>query len=81
VFLLVGQKEDAYTWTKKHVSHLFSYASFWSNEKTAYEKEGVWTVKKLVAIAWYIKPFCQIASKHFQKTNYIDFFLVQVWLE
>ena len=39
-----------------------------------YEKDGVWTVKKLLAIEWFIKPFHKIASKYFKTWNYVDFF-------
>jgi three-Cys-motif partner protein len=71
---LVSHKEDTYTWTKRHVNDLFNYASIWSKDSVAYEKDGVWTVKKLIAISWYIKPFCKIAQNHFKRWNYIDFF-------
>jgi three-Cys-motif partner protein len=68
-------KEDAYLWAKRRAKNLFDYVASWTDDTDhKYEKDGLWSVKKLLAIEWYIDPFFRIASKHFKKWAYVDFF-------
>lgn len=69
--------EDAYEWAKRRTEKLFSNVSSWQIEETEriYKKEGVWTIKKLLAIEWFIGPFTKISkTSPFEKWNYIDMF-------
>jgi three-Cys-motif partner protein len=63
------------SWTKSRIKSLFESVASWIDDKDVkYEKAGLWSVKKLLAIEWFIKPFYQIASKYFERWVYIDFF-------
>lgn len=67
--------ESDYEWAKRRVRALFSDVESWTNDSgLVYEKDDVWTVKKLLAIDGYIEPFCRIARRHFPRWVYVDFF-------
>jgi three-Cys-motif partner protein len=67
--------ETEYDWAKRLMKNLFSDVESWNDDiDVVYEKADVWTVKKLLAIDWYLGPFYKIASKHFENIAYVDFF-------
>ena len=71
----MSEGESGYDWVKRRVRSLFSDVDSWANDSDiTYEKVDVWTVKKLLAIDWYLLPFHRIAKKNFEYIAYIDFF-------
>jgi three-Cys-motif partner protein len=68
-------KEGAYEWAERRAKNLFDNATDLEDDSDVkYTKGGLWSVKKLLAIEWYIEPFYRIASKHLPRWVYIDFF-------
>jgi hypothetical protein len=71
---LVKKKSDAYQWTKNRIQLLYNNVKDWKDDVyDSTEKHDVWSMKKLIALSYYVKPFCQIMrSAHFQHLYYVD---------
>lgn len=65
---------DPYQWSKNRIKLLYEYVKDWQDDvydSTA--KHDVWSIKKLIALSYYIGPFVKIMRANgFKKLCYVD---------
>jgi hypothetical protein len=67
-------RPGTYDWTKDKISKLYNQVSGWKNElEVTTPKHDIWSIKKLIILDSYIKPFVQILrSNKFKAWYYVD---------
>lgn len=66
---------EPYVVVRDTISTLHRSVDNFSTEEITTPEHDVWSVKKLVALYSYIKPYCQIMRKQgFKKLHYVDLF-------
>lgn len=69
----MGTRVSPYDWSKKRIENLYSFVKEWSDDGPGTSKHDVWSIKKLIALDYYIGPFTKIiASTGFKKWYYFD---------
>src|SRR5581483_4289239 len=65
---------DDYLWTKKRIGLLYDNVKEWTDDVLdSTDKHDVWSMKKLMALDYYMGPFCQIMRSHgFKELFYVD---------
>jgi three-Cys-motif partner protein len=65
---------DPYEWSKTRIKALYSNVAGWEDDvfdDTA--KHDIWSIKKLIALSYYIGPFVKIMRKNdFKRLSYVD---------
>jgi three-Cys-motif partner protein len=65
--------ETPYDWSKKRIENMYGYVKDWTDDGPGTLKHDVWSIKKLLALDYYIGPFTRIlANKGFKKWTYVD---------
>lgn len=62
---------DIYTWTKERIKSLYINVKDWKDEDETTPNHGIWSIKKLIALDYYIKPCVEI----YRKNNYNPIFV------
>jgi hypothetical protein len=50
-------KADPYSWAKDKISSLYNSVNCWNHIEVTTQKHGVWSIKKLLALDYYISAF------------------------
>jgi three-Cys-motif partner protein len=66
-------KVDTYEWTKNKIAGLIKNVQTWNDEYITTAKHGIWSIKKLIALDYYIDSYVKILkSKQFKSWKYVD---------
>ena len=67
------KKVDPYLWTKDRIKFLYENAKNFDDGGSYTKSLGIWSLKKLIALDYYIKPFIKILKENnFKKCYYVD---------
>ncbi|MDR4512329.1 MAG: three-Cys-motif partner protein TcmP [Nitrososphaeraceae archaeon] len=70
---MTSKKLDDYDWTKNRLKYLFDNVKDWKDDLVYTEYLGIWSMKKLIALDYYIEPFVKILRKNnFKKWVFVD---------
>ncbi len=73
---------DKYQWAKDRIRLLYKNVEKWHDADLTTPKHDFWSIKKLIALDYYVVPFVQIMkSKGFKKWYYVDPFCGSGMLE
>jgi three-Cys-motif partner protein len=71
---LAKKKLDSYEWSKARIKTLYSNVATWEDDlydSTA--KHDIWSIKKLIALSYYVGPFVKIMrNNNFKRLSYVD---------
>ena len=68
-------KFDPYLWSKTRIQKLYNYVSQWNDVDVSTKKLDIWSIKKILALEYYIKPYVEILrSKKLKSWYYVDLF-------
>jgi three-Cys-motif partner protein len=66
-------KPDPYQWTKRRIKLLYDNVRDWDDLVVTTPNLDVWSIKKVLALEYYILPFIKIMrSTNFNKVYYVD---------
>lgn len=63
---------DIYTWTKDRIKSLYSNVSNWEDKDETTPNHGTWSIKKLIALDYYIESCIKIYRKNGYNPIFVD---------
>lgn len=71
--ITIRKRKDRYLWTKNRIKFLYEKVRSWNDGEIRTPKHGIWSIKKLIALDYYIEPYVKIIRKSgFKNYYYVD---------